>query len=201
MTAMKRVAVLWMLIAALSIWLARDTMAEVVLVDSEFLAYMAQAGEKVKPTKDSRVSKYCTCDGFNVGQVQFDFPQAQAASFAASARENFVKLDSTNWRPDLFNAGVLVKVVSRKTDLELLWQLDRIVCVLPGDSLVEPLLTVLDTVVVSNLLGAKGTATDIQAMFSNQIFNLKQDLAFYVFTNRGRSDPIKISAKDLAKRR
>jgi hypothetical protein len=182
-------------------------MGEVVPVDTAMLTELARpSGGKVRFPKDSQMAKAAQWGGSIVSVgilagVAFQFPRAQAATFAARAKNDFIKLDSTNWRPELFNAGVRVDVVGIESDMTSLVQAQRIACILPNDSLVDPLWTVLDTVEVSNLAGATLHAVNLRALFPVSIFNLNQDLSFYVFSDRGRSKAIRVSAKELAKKR
>jgi hypothetical protein len=189
--------------------------AEVLPVDQSTLDEIRQtAGEKgtfgrIKLPKDSEIRKAANWGGplFAIppmANVDFRFPRAQAAFFAANAKEKFIPLDSSNWRPELFNAGVLVEV--SRSEKYYVFKMDRIVCVLPNDSVIQPVWTVLDTVEHSDPETTRPDVIELRALFPLQVFNLKQDLQFFVFGNAAadkasRSKPVTISAKDLAKER
>jgi len=176
--------------------------AEIRLANSATLdAAQELAGKKIflggqKMPKDSRLEKFLIVGGTLV-YLRLYTPQAQATRFAAWAKENFVKLDSTNWQPKFFNEGILVKALA-KSNMENIIRMNRIVCLTKAGDIVEPLWFKADSSQVSNLAGATFLLVNLKAMFPFSLFEPEQELKFYIFSNEGRGET-KVKSKEIKK--
>lgn len=129
-------------------------------------------------------------------QIDINTPRAQAAIFAGCAKDNYVKLDTTNFHPDMFNGFVEI-VVWNLMAREEVWRVERCILVI-GDNIHEADSVVFDESTMGNLYGAEFTNTDATFYFPLELFAVDDDIKIVIFDNTGKFEK-KLKKKDLRK--
>ncbi len=127
-------------------------------------------------------------------------PRGRAASFAETAKENYIKLDSANYSPELFNGPIKVVVENILADAghaEFLRHISRVI-ILRGEDVFEADSTELIETTYGNAYGAEYANTDAIVYFDPSLFDGSDDLKFIIFDNHGKCER-KLKKKDAKK--
>lgn len=169
--------------------------------------------EEVKKLKHGRDPKNSTKE-FGVGflstnslKTEIRTPRARAAEWALAAKENYIKLDSTSYYPDLFNSHVEIyafnfntqpiTMMVSKPKLEDLIQVKRAVLLI-GDDVIEPDSVRFYEESFQNAYGAKGTNIDASFFFPIDLFTGSDDMKFVIIHDGGKEER-KLKKKDIKK--
>jgi len=131
-------------------------------------------------------------------EVMFYTPSACAARFAKRAKDEFIKLDSNNYNPSLFNNFIEMHVTNlMKSDIREVRQFQR--CVIEiGDEHHE-----VDSVIYlkenyQNAYGAEAINIDAIFFLPMRYFTGSNDVNLYIFDDRGKIKR-KLKKKQIAK--
>jgi hypothetical protein len=130
-------------------------------------------------------------------------PRGRAAKFASFAADNYIKLDSINYNPDMFNKHIEIVVVNLSLFVGMIDGFDDVLqisrgIILHGDEVNEADNTVFVEKNLQNLLGASCTNIDATFYFPLSLFTGEDDLKLVIFYNDGKKEH-KIKKKDIKK--
>lgn len=129
-------------------------------------------------------------------QIDINTPRAQAAIFVGYAKDNYIKLDTTNFHPDIFNEFVEI-VIWNLMACERVWRVKRCILII-GDNIHEADSVVFYESIMGNLYGAKFINTDATFYFPLKLFAVDEDIKIVIFDNTGKFEK-KLKKKDLRK--
>jgi len=125
-------------------------------------------------------------------------PKGQAAIYAKTAKENYIKLDSSTYYPELFNRFVRVEVRNLLTsEAKDLRQIERGI-ILIGDDFFEADSTIFIKSNLQNAYGAEYINIDAVFFFNLNHFTGWDDIKFVIFDNQGKVER-KFKKKDIKK--
>jgi len=128
-------------------------------------------------------------------------PRARAVHAAGVALADGEPFDSTTFDPELFNNGVLF-VAGQRLSMQALSNGDfleivDVTCELPNDSLVEPIVVVLDSAAMSSARYDRQTRCSLRALFPVSLFDGSSDLKFHVYFRHHETKTIRLSKRTV----
>ncbi len=140
----------------------------------------------------------------NTYRIIIHTPRGQAARFADAAEDNYIKLDSTTFKPSMFNEYVRIDVsnimayeILSSPKPEDLRQIERGVIV-KGDDFHEIDSVIFDKSTFQNAYGAAYVNVDAIFYVPIGLFDGSVDLKLVIIDNEGKYER-KIKAKDIKK--
>ncbi len=117
-------------------------------------------------------------------------PKGQAALYAQTAKENYIKLDSSTFYPKLFNQ-IKVRVFNERVELGMaergdLTSIERVIILFGDDEVIEPDSIKFDKADLQNSYGAGYKNIDATCYFPLNYFDGYSDIKFIIFYNEGK---------------